>query len=428
MEYKKQEIKQGIKLHNINADKFKTNLIAIFLTTPLSRKYVTYDAVLAAVLRRGTKNMPTQEEISKTLEGMYGADFDCGLNKNGDNHAIKFYLESLNDDFLPQKDENMLKMSMEKLTEIVFNPYLENGQFKEEYVNQEKENIKQRIEGRKDNKAAYARSRCVEEMYKDEPAGFFNYGYIEDLEEINGKNLYEYYQNLLKECKIDIFVSGKVDIEDTLKIINENADINNLKQREPNYVVNKIISRDKPQERKVEEKLDVAQGKIVIGCDITFDENDLKDENLKCETMLYNSLLGGSANSKLFQNVREKASLAYTASSSYVRYKSNIFINAGIEIENFDKALDIIREQIEDLKNGDFTEEQIENEKKGIISQINTIDDEQDTEIIYFLGQELTGLNETIEQYKENINNVTKDQIQNVASKVEINTIYFLRN
>lgn len=428
MEYKKQEIKQGIKLHNINADKFKTNLIAIFLTTPLSRKYVTYDAVLAAVLRRGTKNMPTQEEISKTLEGMYGADFDCGLNKNGDNHAIKFYLESLNDDFLPQKDENMLKMSMDKLTEIVFNPYLENGQFKEEYVNQEKENIKQRIEGRKDNKAAYARSRCVEEMYKDEPAGFFNYGYIEDLEEINGKNLYEYYQNLLKECKIDIFVSGKVDIEDTLKIINENADINNLKQRKPNYVVNKIISRDKPQERKVEEKLDVAQGKIVIGCDITFDENDLKDENLKCETMLYNSLLGGSANSKLFQNVREKASLAYTASSSYVRYKSNIFINAGIEIENFDKALDIIREQIEDLKNGDFTEEQIENEKKGIISQINTIDDEQDTEIIYFLGQELTGLNETIEQYKENINNVTKDQIQNVASKVEINTIYFLRN
>ena len=428
MEYKKQEIKQGIKLHNINADKFKTNLIAIFLTTPLSRKYVTYDAVLAAVLRRGTKNMPTQEEISKTLEGMYGADFDCGLNKNGDNHAIKFYLESLNDDFLPQKDENMLKMSMEKLTEIVFNPYLENGQFKEEYVNQEKENIKQRIEGRKDNKAAYARSRCAEEMYKDEPAGFFNYGYIEDLEEINGKNLYEYYQNLLKECKIDIFVSGKVDIEDTLKIINENADINNLKQREPNYVVNKIISRDKPQERKVEEKLDVAQGKIVIGCDITFDENDLKDENLKCETMLYNSLLGGSANSKLFQNVREKASLAYTASSSYVRYKSNIFINAGIEIENFDKALDIIREQIEDLKNGDFTEEQIENEKKGIISQISTIDDEQDTEIIYFLGQELTGLNETIEQYKENINNVTKDQIQNVASKVEINTIYFLRN
>ena len=251
MEYKKQEIKQGIKLHNINTEKFKTNLIAIFLTTPLSRKYVTYDAVLAAVLRRGTKNMPTQEEISKTLEEMYGADFDCGLNKNGDNHVIKFYLESLNDDFLPEQGENMLKTSIEKLTEIVFNPYLENGIFKEEYVNQEKENIKQRIEARKDNKAAYARTRCVEEMYKDEPAGFFNYGYIEDLEKINSKTLYEYYQNLLKECKIDIFISGKVDMNGTLKIINENEYINNLEQRNANYIVNKIISREEPQERKI---------------------------------------------------------------------------------------------------------------------------------------------------------------------------------
>ena len=428
MEYKKQEIKQGIKLHNINTDKFKTNLIAIFLTTPLSRKYVTFDAVLTAVLRRGTKNMPTQEEISKTLEGMYGADFDCGLNKNGDNHVIKFYIESLNDDFLPEQGENMLKNSIEKLTEIVFNPYLDDGIFKEEYVNQEKENIKQRIEARKDNKAAYARSRCVEEMYKDEPAGFFNYGYIEDLDEINSKNLYEYYQNLLKECKIDIFVSGKVDIKDTLKIINENADMSNLNPRNARYIINKIISKEQPQERKIEEKLDVAQGKIVIGCDITFNEEDLKDENLKCEAMLYNSLLGGSANSKLFQNVREKASLAYTASSSYVRYKSNIFINAGIEIENFDKALDIIRKQIEDLKNGDFTEEQIENEKKGIISQINTIDDEQDTEITYFFSQELSQNKCDIEQYINRIAVVNKENVIEIANKVSINTIYFLKD
>ena len=126
--------------------------------------------------------------------------------------------------------------------------------------------------------------------------------------------------------------------------------------------------------------------------------------------------------------MREKASLAYSANSNYVRYKSNIFINAGIEIENFDKALQIIREQIEEMKKGNFTEEEIENEKKGIISQIDTIDDEQDTEIIYFLGQELTNANESIEDYKENVKKVTKEQIQNVASKVNINTIYFLRN
>ena len=130
----------------------------------------------------------------------------------------------------------------------------------------------------------------------------------------------------------------------------------------------------------------------------------------------------------MFQNVREKASLAYTASSNYVRFKSNIFINAGIEIENFEKAMDIIRKQLESMKNGEFTEEQIENEKKGILSSINTIDDEQDTQIMYFFGQELISSNETVEDYKKGIKSVTKEQILNIASKVKINTIFFLRN
>ena len=429
MKYKKQEFKKGIKVHNINTDKFKTNLIAIFLTVPLSREYVTYDAVLAAVLRRGSKNMPTQEIISKTLEGMYGAGFDCGLNKTGYNHVLKFYFESLNDDFIPNSSEDMLKESIKNLAEIVFNPYLENGVFKEEYVNQEKENIKQRIKAKKDNKAAYARSRCIEEMYKDDPSGLFNYGYIEDLEKIDSKSLYEYYKKFLSECKIDIFVSGKVDIDETMKYIKENEDLNKLNERDAKYLITKIDwKEEEPQEKTVEEKLDVAQGKIVIGCDIMFNEEDIKNPKLKYEAMLYNSLLGGSANSKLFQNVREKASLAYTTGSSYVKYKSNIFITAGIEIKNFEKAIEIIKKQIEDLKNGDFTEEEIENEKKGIISQINTIDDEQDTEIIYFLGQELSDMKQSIDEYKENVKKVTREQILNVASKVRINTIYFLRN
>ena len=428
MNYKKQEIKQGITIHSIDTEKFKTNLIAIFLTTPLSRKYVTFDAVLSAVLRRGSKNMPSQEEISKTLEDMYGASFDCGINKTGDNHILKFYLESINDDFLPQSSGSIAQESIEKLTEIIFNPYLENGIFKEEYVLQEKENIRQKIEAKVDNKAVYARTRCVEEMYKNKPAGLYNYGYIEDLDKINSKNLYEYYQKLIKGCKIDIFVSGKIDESECLSFIDNNEYIKNLNSRTARFVVNDIELKQYVEPNTVEEKMDVVQGKIVIGCDILFNEEDLKDKNLRYQAMVYNSLLGGSATSKLFQNVREKASLAYTASSNYVRYKSNIFINAGIEMKNFDKAMKIIKKQLEDMKNGDFTESQIENEKKGIISQINSIDDEQDTEITYFLGQELSNSDETIEDYIRNVKNVTKEQILNIAQKVNINTIYFLKN
>lgn len=428
MEYKKHDLKNGITIHNINTDKFKTNLIAIFLTVPLDREYVTFNAVLSAVLRRGSKNMPTQEEISKTLEEMYGASFDAGIDKTGDNHILKFYFESINDEFLPKGNQNMLEQSIQKLTEIVFNPYLENGKFKEMYVKQEKENIRQKINAKVDNKATYARTRCIEEMYKNAPFGLYRYGYIEDLDKINSENLYEYYKTLLGECKIDIFISGKIDENELNNIINQNEELQKLEPRDAKYIINDIEIKSKVEENSLEEKMDVVQGKIVIGCDILFNEEDLKDKNLKCEAMVYNSLLGGSATSKLFQNVREKASLAYTAGSNYIRYKSNVFISAGIEIKNFRKTLDIIRKQIEDMKNGDFTEEQIENEKKGIISQINSIDDEQDTEIIYFLGQELTHQNQTIEEYKENVNKVTKEDILKIAQKININTIYFLRN
>lgn len=422
MEYKQTEIKKGIKLHTIKTEKFKTNLIAIMLTTKLNRENVTKNALVPAVLRRGTKNLTTQEEINKKLEEMYGASLDCGLDKTGDNQVLKFYIETVNDEFLPQEAENMLKTSLEKIFEFVFNPYLENGCFKKEYVEQEKENIKQIIDGKIDNKARYSLDRCIEEMYKDKPYGLYKYGYVEDMKNINEKNLYEYYQQLINECKIDIFVSGIID-EETENIIKNNENIIKLKDREPQYNGPEIIAKRTEKENDVQESMDVTQGKLIIGMDL-----DIDDDNLRFDIMIYNSIFGGSANSKLFQNVREKASLAYTASSSYYRFKNNIFINCGIEIKNYEKALEIIKQQIEDMKKGDFTDEEVENAKKGIIASIKTIDDEQDTEITYFFSQELSKSKCNIEQYMQRISEVTKDKVVDVANKVSINTVYFLKD
>ena len=181
MGYDKKELKKGITLHTIDTDKFKTNLIAIFLTTELNRENVTKNAVISSILRRGSKNLPSQEEISKKMEEMYGASFDCGLDKTGDNQVLKFYVETVNDKFLPQNNENILKTALESIFDIVFNPYIEENSFKKEYVEQEKNNIKQLIESKIDNKARYARERCIEEMYKNKPFGLYGYGYIEDL-------------------------------------------------------------------------------------------------------------------------------------------------------------------------------------------------------------------------------------------------------
>ena len=422
MQYKEKEIKKGIKVHLIKTEKFKTNLIAVFLSLPITRENVTKNSLISAVLRSGTKNMPTSMQISQELEEMYGASFDNGIDKTGDNHVLKFYLESINDKYLPQQDENMLKTSIEKLLEIVFNPLTENGIFKEEYVKQEKENIKRIIEGKPDNKARYAFDRCIEEMYKDKPYGLYKYGYIEDLEKIDAKTLYEHYEKIRTECKIDIFVSGSID-EETIKLVEENDNIKKLQEREAQYIINQIEEKTEMQEKEVKEEMDVTQGKIVIGLDL-----HLENEEQRYDALLYNAILGGSANSKMFQEVREKASLAYTAGSNYVRYKNNIFVKCGIEIKNYEKAMKIIRKQLEDMKNGNFTDEDIENAKKGIISTIKSIDDEQDTEITYFFGQELSGSKVSIDEYIEKIQKVSKEDIIKIANSIKINTIYFLKN
>ncbi len=423
MEYKQTELKKGIKLHTINTDKFKTNLISIFITTKLNREDVTKNAVISAVLRRGSKTMPSQEEISKQMEEMYGASFDCGLDKTGDNQVLKFYLETVNDNFLPQKGEDMLKTSMEKLLEIVFNPYIENESFKPEYVEQEKNNIKQRIEGKIDNKARYALDRCIEEMYKNEPFGLYKFGYVEDLESIDGKSLYEYYQELINTCKIDIFVSGMIE-DDINQLVTTNENIEKLKERTPKYVVPKELNKNLPeQENVITESMEVTQGKLILGLDVRLDKEDLR-----YDALIYNSILGGSANSKMFQNVREKAHLAYVASSTYLRYKNNIFVNCGIEIGNYEKALELIRQQIEDMKRGDFTEEDLQNAKKGMIAAIKTIDDEQDTGITYYFGQELSESYISVQEYMDKIEQVKIENVVHIAENVAIDTVYFLRD
>ena len=396
------EIKKGIQLHMIKTEKFKTNLLAVFLSMPLDKEKVTLNALIPAVLRRGSKNMPTQDEISIALEEMYGATFDCGIDKIGDDQVLKFYLETVSNEYLPQQEDN-LDEAIKILLEVVFNPQLDQNQFKEDYVENEKNNLKQIIEGRKDSKATYAYERCIEEMYQDKPYRLYKYGNLKDLETIDRKKLYEQYKNLINHCKIDIFLSGNID-ENRKQLVINNENI-------------------KKEEQEVSERMDVGQGKLIIGMDI-LEEND-KD---KYVALLYNAILGGTPTSKMFQNVREKNSLAYTASSSFIRQKANIFIKCGIDIPNYEKALQIIKEQIQDMKKGAFTDKNIEEAKTSIIATINFIPDEQDTELMYYFSQELSGYEMGYQEYIEKIKSIQKEEIIDLANRMQINTIYFLKN
>ena len=423
MSKKTTQIKKGINLHTIKTDIFKTNLVAVFLTTNLSRENVTKDALIPAILRRGTQKFPTQEDLSKALENMYGASFDCGIEKTGDNHVFKFYLEALNDNYI-ENQEDLIGKTINALLEIVLNPYLEEKKFKKEYLESEKNKIKQIIEAKIDNKDLYALTRCTEEMFKGKPYSLYKYGYIEDLEKITLDEIYNYYLKLLNTCKIDVFVSGNINEDKVIKIVGENENILKLSEREPSFSINneKTESKEKKEIKKFEEKMNINQGKLVIGADI-----NVNDENTRFSALLYNTILGDSANSKLFQNVREKEHLAYTARSGYIKTKNCIFIRAGIEIENYEKAIKVIKEQIEDMKNGNFTDVDIQNAKKYIISSIDSIQEEQDTEITYYLGQELSDQFLTPEEYRKKIENVSKEEIVEIAKNVSLNTIFFLR-
>ena len=411
------DIKEGIRLHKIKTNKYKTNLMSVFLTSKLSRDDITKKALILTVLRRGTNNLKTQEEISKKLEEFYGASFDCGIDKLGDKHVLKFYVESLNEQYLYQK-EDILSQSLNILFDIVFNPLLENGAFKQEYIDEEKQNLRIIIEGQKDNKAAYATQRCIEEMYKEKPYGLYKYGYVEDLEKIDSKNLYETYLNLIKTCKIDIFVSGDFDEKTLEEKVKSNQQISKLEPRKVEYLDEESESSNTQEENVVRENMQISQGKLNIGLDVLSDN--------KSAVSVYNAILGGGANSKLFQNVREKASLAYSAGSIYIKPKSKIIIKTGIEHKNYEKALQIIKEQIDDMKNGKFSDEDIQHAKELIIASFKAMQDEQDSEISFYFGREIQKESKDIDKQIKEVSEVTKQNIVDVANKIKINTIFFL--
>lgn len=419
------EIKSGIKAHLIQNDIFKTNIACVLLTTPLNRETVTQNALLPFLLRSGTKNLKTQLEINKKLEEMYGASFDCGIDKMGDNQVLKFYIESINDNFVGEKDE-MLKQTINFILEIVFNTLIENGQFNEDILNIEKQNLKQVIESKIDDKDIYAFENCINSMYGDKGFGLYKYGFTEDISKITAKSLADSYIELINNCKIDIFISGDLKNIDIKGILENNANIKNLVARELKYILNNESTESKQKVDNIQEKreiLDVSQGKLVIGLDVLS-----KQKNLGVVALVYNAILGDGVNSMLFQNVREKASLAYSTKSKYVKQKANIFIRCGIEVDNYQKALDIIKEQLDNIKNGNFTDEDINNAKCYLISGIKAIEEEQDSEIVFYIGNEISNINMTLKQYIEVIQNITKEEIIEFANLLEYNTIYFLSN
>ncbi len=419
------ELKQGIKLHCIKTDLYKTDISCIIITTPLKRETVTKNALIPFMLRRGTKRLPNQYLINKEMENMYGASFNCGIDKMGDNVVLKFYIESISNEYA-LNNENILKLNIENILDIVFNPLQDDGILSKDFLKIEKDNLKNAIESKIDDKDFYALDNCIASMYGESGFGLYKYGYVEDIDTITIEEISEYYNWLIQNSKIDIFVSGNIDEKSVKQLLIENENIKRLRPRIENYILNNEYTESKQiveQEKVIEEKMDVTQGKLVIGLDIL---SNL--ENLQAVSLVYNAILGDGANSMMFQNVREKAGLAYSAKSMLVKQKLNIYIRCGIQIENYEKALEIIKCQLENIKKGEFSDEDVFNAKTYLISGIKNVEEEQDTEIVYYIGQEISKTNMSLEEYIQRVEKVTREEIIELAKSININTIYFLRN
>lgn len=399
-----------MKIKKIETKKFKTNVYALYLTIPLTKENVTYNALIPTVLKRGCEKYNNQLEISKKLEEMYDATFGIGITKVGNNEVLKFYLESLNNNYLPN-NEDLSKTSIEMLLNIVMNPYLVNGKFDDDYVEQEKENLKKVIESRKDNKDTYATNRLLEEMFKEEPYGLYKFGNIDEIYNITSEKLYEKYEELIKNSEKYLYIVGDVE--------NLNIESYNIDEKEI------TISKEFPvkiseKENIVKEQMDVTQGKLVIG---------LNTPNNKQEVIaLYNTILGKGANSKLFLNVREKEGLAYSAGSTYLKRNNAIIISTGIEVSKYNKAVEVIKNQLKDMEDGNITEKEMKDAKQFINAGLNLINESSENMIEYRFDKDLYNEEIDIEKYRKKIEEVKKEDIVKVAKQIKIDTIYFLGN
>ena len=418
MNIKEVEINNGVILHIIKTDRFKTNCIFINLLSKLDRSTITKNALLPLVLRRGTKNYPTMKDISIKLEDMYGASLDANTEKVGNYAVIQFMMDMISDEYTLDKI-NILKDGIGLIDEVLLNPYIENGCFKKEYVEQEKETLKELINSKINDKSSYASDRTVEEMYANSPYGIYKLGYVEDLDGITEKNLYDYYKNLLQTSIIHIYVSGNVDEAYTEEVIKN--DFNSIeRQFDRNQESNSEDVFD--NDREVIERQNVIQGKLVFGYE--YKSDNLKDDFYKMA--LYSAILGGTASSKLFNNVREKKSLAYTIRSQYIKHKGALFVSAGIEINNFDVAKESILKEIEDMRIGNITDEELNDARVNLITSYRTFNDSQSALIGWLIGQRILGAPEDVDVVIEKLQEVTKEEIVEAANRLVPRITYFL--
>ncbi len=410
-----------IRIHVLPTDRFKTYAVSMYIGRPLEESTVTSTAIIPFLLRRGTEQYPETKAFREHLDELYGAGFGFDIYKRGNNHIVQFRMDTVDDRFLGQQNPSLLQETLAFLGQTITRPALENGTFLTKYFDAEKQTIQSKLESVVNDKIRYAAERCVQIMYADDPYRYNPLGKIEELASLSVDTLYEQYRDWLKHAPIDLYVVGHTTLDEVTAIVHEQfqMDRNELF----NYQI-EVALRPVTEPKRVVEQLDVNQGKLNMGLIAPFTYSDANYP----AAMVYNGILGGYPHSKLFCNVREKASLAYYVSSRLDGYKGNLMIQSGIEIKNYDQAVSIITQQLEALRAGEVSDLELSQTKSMMTNQLKQIYDSPNEMIGFDFNTVLTGKERTVSTILTQINQVNKDHIQEVAQKVDLDTIYFLKN
>ncbi|PDZ44800.1 EF-P 5-aminopentanol modification-associated protein YfmF [Bacillus wiedmannii] len=407
----------GLRVHIIPTDKYKTNTFVFRFKAPLNEETVTERALLPYVLQSATEKLPSVIRLRQYLEELYGSSLAVDVSKKGEDHIISIYVDIANEVYLHDAPP-LFEKALSMLSDIVLHPATEGNGFLPSIVESEKRALLQRIEATYDDKMRYANERLIEEMCKVEPYRLSAHGKKEIVSSITNESLYQYYQKVLAEDEMDLYIIGDIS-ENAVDLVSKYFSISARPARERNVLLHKRNN----EEKEVVEKQELKQSKLHIGYRtfITY-----KDEDYFA-LQLFNGLFGGFSHSKLFVNVREKNSLAYYAASRFESHKGLLFVMSGIEAKNYEKAVEIIKEQMLAMQNGDFSEEEMHQTKSVIQNQIlEAIDTPRGFVEMLYHGI-ISERTRPVEEWLTGIESVTKEEIVKVAKNIELDTIYFLQ-
>lgn len=412
----RQCLMDNVYLTYIPSEKFKTSFLSAQMVVPMEKETAALNALLVNVLSRGTGTLPDMESISRHLDLLYGARLEPVVRKKGENHVFGFLASCVDDRLLPD-NERVLEPLADLLGDLFTNPATRNGRLNGEYLRSEQANLIDLIRSEVNDKDTYASFRLIEEMCCGEAYGMRRLGSVEDVEKVSLQKLNKYYLSILPKAHLELFYCGSAP-EKRVAGMFKRA-FATLPRHGELPLAPSIRKGVNEECRYIEETMDVAQGKLCIGFRTDSTDN--------AATMLMNAMFGSSGKSKLFENVREKLSLCYYAGSTNHWKKGMITVAAGIDFENYQRALDEIFAQMDAMKNGEWEPWELESARSAVRRSFRAVEDSAGGMEDFILGQIATNGEETFEGLLAAIEAVTPERVRAAARCVRADTVYFLK-